>query len=327
MKELAHLQYLPFTYLNPYLDPPELASSEVVADFYFFIVSIDYRTSTPEGHFEGKIDRNFFHGADLLYALAIQKLKENPDFFTAKYFQQISDDEVINWLSITKNGKRVIIYHPQERAELLRDSGKNLLKLGFNSSLELVQRCEGYLIREDGNGLLQILKDFKAYSDPVSKKSYLWIKFLTGRGVLDIQDLENLNLPVDNHLTRIALRTGILEIKDEDIKSRLREEKPFTLSEDLKLREAIRIAFKELLKNKKFNFRDLDDFFWVLGRTHCIHSKNPLCENYLHHSTCQLMVELKINCKQKCPLAPCCKGFRDEEYRELFEPNIRTFFY
>ena len=313
--------------MNPFLDPPSQAPPELVADYYFFIVSIDYRTSTPSQHFEGKIQGKFFHGADLLYALAIQRLKENPAFFTAENIQQITDEEVKNWLSILDDGKQVTIYKPEERAELLRNCGENLIKLGHQSSFGLIHQCDGSLIRSDGKGLLQILENFKAYSDPVSKKSFLWIKFLTGRGLLEVRDMENLNVPVDIHLARIALRSGMIKIKDVEIKNRLRAESPFTLLEDIELRDMIRNAFKEIINHKKLNFRNLDDFFWVLGRTHCVHSKNPLCENYKHEPTCQLLVELKINCQEKCPLASCCRGFREDAYRELFEPNIRTYFY
>ncbi len=321
------MKFSPFSYLNPYLDPPKQASQELVADFYFFIVSIDYRTATANQHFEGKIQGRFFHGADLLYALAIQKLREDPTFFTAENMQQISDDAVIDWLSLLDKGKRVVIYKPFERAELLRDAAKVLIRLGYNSSLNMINQCEGYLVRSDGKGLLQILENFKAYGDPVSKKSFLWIKFLTGRGLLDVQDVENLNVPVDNHLARIALRSGMIDIKDEEIRNCLQTEFPFTLPDDLKLREMVRAAFRQIQEYKKLNFSELDDFFWVLGRTHCIHSKDPLCKDYDHDPECQLMMELKIDCQQKCPLALCCRGFREESYRKLFEPHIRTFFY
>jgi len=218
----------------------------LIADFYFFVVSIDHRTSSPNGTaFEGYLEGEFFHGADLLYALAVRKLKEDPDFFTAEKMAQISDEDIGEWLSISTNEERVVIYNPQERAELLRDLGEQLLQLGYKSSIELVNRSKGNVLRNEGTGLLQLLKNFKAYSDPVSKKSFLWIKFLMGRGLLDIQDSENLNVPVDNHLSRIALRTGIVTVKDKEIRDRLRQEQPFTVSEDLELREAIRNALKK----------------------------------------------------------------------------------
>ena len=300
----------------------------MIADFYFFVVSIDHRTSSPNGTaFEGYLEGEFFHGADLLYALAVRKLKEDPDFFTAEKMAQISDEDIGEWLSISTNEERVVIYNPQERAELLRDLGEQLLQLGYKSSIELVNRSKGNVLRNEGTGLLQLLKNFKAYSDPVSKKSFLWIKFLMGRGLLDIQDSENLNVPVDNHLSRIALRTGIVTVKDKEIRDRLRQEQPFTVSEDLELREAIRNAFKEILNYKKLKFNELDDLFWVLGRTHCIHSKNPLCQDFDHNPECQLRVVLKVNCQQYCPLGSCCRGFKEIQYRELLEPNIRTFFY
>jgi len=322
------LKFKPFDYLNPFLDPPAEAPAELVSNFYFFVVAIDHRTSSPDGAaFEGYLGNKFFHGADLLYAVAVQRLKEDPDFFSAQRMAQISEEEVSEWLSILMNGEKVIIYNPQERAELLRDLGEQLLKSGYKTALKLVDRSEGYLIRKQGTGLLQLLKNFKAYSDPVGKKSFLWIKFLTGRGLLVIQDLDHLNVPVDNHLSRIALRMGIVNIKDDETRNRLRQEQSFTVSEDFELRETVRNAFKEILNYRKLKFNELDDLFWVLGRTHCIHSKNPLCQNYDHNPECQLMIVLKVNCQQSCPLGPCCQGFKETAFRELLEPNIRTYFY
>ena len=318
---MKKLKFNPFTYFNPYLDPPKQATPDQVADYYFFMVAIDYRTSTTQGHFEGTLNGNFFHGADLMYALAIQKWKESPEYFTAQSMQHISDEEVGNWLSIINEGKKMVIYNPQERAELLRDSGEALKKRGYTSSMELVHQSEGYLIRDNSKGLLQVLKNFKAYSDPVSKKSFLWIKFLSGRGLFHIQDPDNLNVPVDNHLIRIALRTGIIKIQNEEIKTRLREEDPFKLSEDIELREIVRFAFKKILQSKNISFGGLDDLLWVLGRTHCVHSRNPLCHNYEHNPSCQLLIELKIDCRHECPLAQACRGYRDPAFRELFEPT------
>ncbi len=321
------MKFNPFTYLNPHLDPPKQAPPDQVADYYFFMVVIDYRTSTPKGHFEGNLNGNFFHGADLMYALGIQKRNENPEFFTAQKMQNISDEEVKKWLSVIHGGNKVIIYNPEERAELLRDSGTKLKQMGYNSSLQLVQQSNGYLIRDNKKGLLQVLKNLKAYSDPISKKSFLWIKFLSGRGLLHIQDPENLNVPVDNHLMRIALRTGIISIQDKEIERCLREEEPFKLSEDLELRDLAREAFKKILQYNNSGFGELDDLLWVLGRTHCIHSSNPLCQSYKHDPNCQLMVDLKVDCQEKCPLTLSCRGFSDRKHRKLLEPKIRTFFY
>lgn len=324
---MNNLRFKAFTYLNPYLDPPKEATPDQVADYYFFLVAIDHRTSSESGHFEEILNGKFFHGADLLYALGIQRWKENPEYFSSQKMQRISDEEVKSWLTIEYQGKRKVIYKPEERAQLLRDAGKVMKNLGYSSSIELVYQSEGYLIRENKKGLLQLLKNFKAYSDPISKKAFLWIKFLVGRGLLHIQDPENLNVPVDNHLMRIALRTGIIDLQDKDVVKRLQVQESFKLEEDLHLRDIVKGAFQEVLGYKNIGVGEFDDLLWVLGRTHCIHSSNPLCQNYEHDPNCQLMVDLAVDCTQKCPLAEGCRGFRETAFRLLLEPNIRTFFY
>jgi hypothetical protein len=326
-KILGRLEFSPFNYLNPYLDPPQEASSELVADFYFYMVALDHRTSSQSGHFEGVLAGNFFHGADLLYALGIQKLSESEDFFTADRMATITNSDVIRWLCIEYKHDKVVIYKPEERAELLRDCGATLKRLGYRSAYELVKRSGNFLIRRDGKGLLQFLSNFKAYSDPVGKKSYLWVKFLSGRGLIAVKDPENLQVPVDNHLTRIALRTGIIEIEDEPTYTRLHNDDPFTMEEDIILRRVVRQTYFKLFKAANRNFREVDDFFWVLGRTHCLNIKDPLCEAFVHDPNCQLLVELKVDCAESCPLASCCKGSSNTGYRTFKQPNIRTYFY
>lgn len=291
------------------------------------MVAIDYRTSTPTEDFEGMLDGKFFHGADLLFALGIQKFNEDPLFFSASRMANLSDASVEMWLTLKMPHKKVTIYKPQERAKLLRNAGRTILQMGYESSFDLLCESGGYLIREDGTGLLQLLELIWAYNDPVRKKSYLWLKFLTGRGIFKVKDWDNFAVPVDNHLTRIALRTGIIEVDVPEIRLRLTSEAPFSVVEDLEVRKAVRDAFTKILQNTQLTFRELDDLFWVLGRTHCIHSNYPLCWGYTHDSSCQLMVELKINCQFQCPLALGCRAFRDSNYRALFEPNIRTYFY
>ncbi|OYT56351.1 MAG: hypothetical protein B6U76_04010, partial [Desulfurococcales archaeon ex4484_217_2] len=72
--------------------------------------------------------------------------------------------------------------------------------------------------------LIDRLKTFRAYEDPVEKKSFLLVKFLERRGIFKPIDKENLHVPVDNHLVRIAFRLGIVKLDREILKKVLNGE-------------------------------------------------------------------------------------------------------
>ncbi|MEM2934110.1 MAG: queuosine salvage family protein [Methanocellales archaeon] len=299
---------------DPLLFPPHHASPEEAANFFFFMVAIDHRTRLK---FEGVIEGKKLHGSELLYALARRRM----EYFTAEKMKSISKEEVANWLSLEESS----IPDPEVRAMLLRDSAIKLLKHYRGSALELIKTANGYLMREDGEGLLQLLAQFKAYSDPLSKKSFLLVKFLERRKLFKVIDIENLHIPVDNILARIALRTGIIEVMDEKLKTKLKKNLPANQVDDREIRSIAQKAYDMVSKESRCKVTLLDDVFWTTGRA-CCSRENPVCFNCRLES-CRASHLLGIECKHSCIFTAGCRGAENLSYRAFFEPNFKTWYY
>ncbi len=250
--------------------PPADADVETALRYFLVMVAIDHRTSRY-GPFEGYVDGEFFHGADLLYRLGAKKLSEDPEFFSPERLANVSVDMVRDWLSVDGN----TIWDPETRAALLRDLGSKLLKMFEGSASCLVKSAGNYLKRPFGHGLIDVLKAFKAYSDPVEKKSYLLAKFISRRGYFRYVDVENSEVPVDNHLVRIAFRVGLVRIGKGLMKAIMGRDE---VSEDvdISIRLAVRRAYKLVARACGIDPLIFDDYLWMFGRKYCTRMR-PLC--------------------------------------------------
>ncbi|MEO3993768.1 MAG: queuosine salvage family protein [Desulfurococcaceae archaeon TW002] len=291
-------------FTNPEYYPPENTKNEDVLRYFIFMVAIDHRTSRNKPY-EAYVNSRFYHGADLLYKLGSKKFAEDLNFFSPERMAKISDDEVREWLSV-KGVNDVSIWDPEVRVELLRDLGRGLIKWFEGSVTKLIDKSGGYL-KSRPQGLIYLMKRFKAYSDPVEKKIYLFVKFIERRGLINIVDEWNKEVPVDNHLTRIALRLGIVT-PEEDLLKKIKKKEAFTRSEDLILRLAVRSAYKILSRIAYLDPFILDDFLWYFGRKVCTREK-PACVS-----------------GRECPLLKVCPSKENPE--EIVEHYyVNTYYY
>lgn len=281
--------------------PPLSESIEIVSRYFLVMVSMDHRLSRPHRPFEAVIEGRSFHGADLLYKLGMVKYREDPEFYSPTRLSKVTVKEVREWLSVGD----VSPIDLELRTRLLRDIGFKLLRLYSGKVVNLLERSKSKL--RGGWGLIDRLKVFTAYQDPVEKKSFLLVKFLERRGIFKPVDLENLEVPVDNHLTRIALRLGIVEVRGE-LYDKIRSNVEVTPFEDYILRIMVREAYKKISINSRRNPLILDDFLWSFGRKYCKKDK-PKCLN-----------------SGECIFQDCCKALtRKGEF--LNEPNYYNTWY
>jgi hypothetical protein len=289
-------------FTDPRYYPPRGDSAESVMRYLFFMVAIDHRTSRYRP-FEDYVLGEMFHGADLLYRLGKLKYDEDPEFFSPTKMSRITAGEVSKWLS-TPSG--VTIWDPEVRAELLRDAATKLLKYFDGSVSRLLLRCEGYIRHPRGAGLGSLIKIFKAYSDPVEKKMFLFVKFLSRRGLASFKDRHNIEVPVDNHLTRIALRLKIVE-PSKDLEVKILSRVPVSETEDVEIRRTVRYAYKLVSKLSGIEPDILDDFLWTFGRKFC-KREQPACEY-----------------ERRCPLGSSCPSYGRASY--IVEHNFQDTFY
>ncbi|MEM2021423.1 MAG: hypothetical protein QXP80_04265 [Zestosphaera sp.] len=293
-------------FINPEYYPPGNTDVESTLRFFIFMVAIDHRTSRYKP-FEAYVNSKFYHGADLLYRLGSRKFLEDPEFFSPDRMSSISVDEVVEWLSVREGGSSVSVWDPEVRASLLRDLGLGLVKWFSGSVSELIKASRGYLRRGPSQGLTHIMRRFKAYSDPVEKKTFLFAKFVERRGLISIADPWNKEVPVDNHLTRIALRLHLVS-PEEALHAKIRVREHYTYAEDIALRLAVRTAYKELAKVAGVDPFILDDFLWYFGRKVCMRER-PACVRV-----------------EECPLADVCLSRGSPE--EITEHHyLNTYYY
>ena len=153
----------------------------------------------------------------------------------------------------------------------------------ISKTVELFEKHGEYLFN-NGRGIVEVLKMFKAYEDPVGKKAFLLIKFLHRRGLIKVKDLYRFEIPVDNHLTRIALRLGIVK-PDQDILDLIEKDVEVSSDVDYEIRLSVRTAWKIVSKLSGIDLMLLDDFLWTYGRTVCKYGL-PDCNYCIFKNTC-----------------------------------------
>jgi hypothetical protein len=251
IRELARLisglNYNPITFDSPDLFPS--GDEYIYANYVFFLVAIDHRTGFPR-------NKNKYHGSDMLFYLARKAQKREPDLFTAEKMLTITEKDVLEIFTIDGFS----IKKPGERAALLRDCAEKLIQYYKGDIRNLFKKADYFLIR-NSDGVLARLKAFRAYEDPLMKKSFLLVKILRRQKIIDVRDVHNLGLPVDNVLVEIALRSGIVGVEEYRT-----SEGVLNSDEAIELRRAVGEAFKKVSVESGITPDIIDDLLWTYGR-------------------------------------------------------------
>ncbi len=254
---IRRLNYDPISFDDPDLFPE--TDDYIYPNYVFFMVAIDHRTGFGRLH-------DKYQGSDLLFYLARRKQKQDRYFFTAERLAEVDEEEIRRIFTY----KGVTVSKVEERAFLLRDCAEKLLRLYDGDVMNLFKRS-GYILRGEG-GILGRLRVFRAYEDPMMKKSFLLIKILKRQG-LKIKDPQNLGFPVDNVLVKVALSCGIVEV-DGSIAAKIGRGGMLTEGETEMLRGITAEALKMLSEKCGMEADVLDDVLWSCGRT-CSLSASP----------------------------------------------------
>ncbi len=250
--------------------PPVDVDLELQVMYFMAMVSIDHRLNVPGHQFKSMINGKVYVGSDLLWRFGVEKLRSDASFFTPRSLAGLKPSDVKDWLGD--------VWDYGVRAFLLSDLGRKVLSFFNGSALSLLKSTGGRLL--GSGGFTDMMRIFTAYTDPVEKKTFLLAKFLHGRGLIRFIDVDNAQVAVDNHLTRLALRLGLVEL-EQRYHDMVTGGVPFTPSEDVNLRGLVRDAWKLVSVNAGVNPFALDDYLWRLGRSVCIQD-TPKC------STCPL---------------------------------------
>ena len=281
--------------------------------FLFYVDAICHQTQ----NFSGIINGVFKRGWDFLLSSFLEETKRDPEFISVKRMMKIKGSDLKRIFK--GSGDR---YY--ERAYLLRNAAR-ILKRDFSSDvMKINEISEGFIKREDGLGMIDLFHRFKAYSDPLSKKTFLFLNIAKKVGFWEIKDEENLWTPVDYHLERVSLRVGIVDV-ESPLKRKLLEGRKVFLTEDLRLRKMVGDAVKKISEISGIPIEKLDQFFWSLGRSLCLKS-GAECGG-TDDERCTLTLITGISCKNRCILSDVCLGYKDEERRRFKESNVFTIYY
>ncbi len=301
--------------------PPPSASREEVARYFLVMVALDHRLSRPGRPYEGYVDGEFYHGADLLYRIGRKLFEEQPDFFDPKRLSTITSSEFEDLFTAPRgDGSKARPPDPRVRAALLRDLGDKLSRIYSGSAYRIIVESGGMLRKGVGEGFIDRVKVFTAYQDPVEKKPFLLAKFLERRGVLPIYDGYNKEVPVDNHLARIAVRLGIIWV-DEELLEKIAGGVEFAPEEDIMLRYAARMAYKTASASGGVDPFIMDDFLWQFGRK-CCTREDPVCR-----SGCREPCRRIGGCDTECVFRSICMAASNPLYMVNEHKFISTWWY
>jgi Potential Queuosine, Q, salvage protein family len=238
--------------------------------FIFFMTAIDHNTHTADSRYEAMIDGRCVHGSDLMYAMAIAAAKADTDLFTPSGMRAVSAEHLTRILT-TPDGQMPIGI--EERADLLRDAADGLVRR-YAGDLEQLFNAAGHRIAStDGPGIAARLSAFRAYQDPIGKKTFLLIKLLRRRRRLAIADPENIRVPIDHVVFTLALRSGLV-VASPAILRDIRTGVCLRDSEVLELREICKDAYVAVGRYAQQTADEFDDLLWGYGRE-CLREGTP----------------------------------------------------
>jgi hypothetical protein len=284
--------------------------AEALPDVYLAIVAICHQTSPKGGQrLEGFTEAGqWLFGWDYLRARWAERIVQDPDRNTPRTWAQIGEKE-LEWLLQDANG-RSTLSDAVGRAELLRDLGEGMNRHGAGSAEALYRASQGMLESEEPLGLYGRLARFRAYRDPVRKKSCFFLELMRGQCGWNYMDEQNLGAPVDYHEVRGHLRIGTVVIKDSDCERRIRAGTLLSGEEDVAIRLAVYGAIQEIsVQLGNASPSTLHYLFWNVFRrccgrdnTHCMSCGNQcgLPERYSR--------SFAATRPNQCFFAPACKS-------------------
>jgi len=153
------------------------------ANFRFYLVAICQHTKSLQGIIEGE----WYRGWDYLERACRRAIAEDPVYFSAENMSRITGQELRRILSDDLDPAHSTLDRVEERVTQLRDCGQHLAAQYDGDVMNLYRQAGGYLHGE--RGILELMSEFQAYSDPIQKKSLLYLMFVSQAGIWEIKDL------------------------------------------------------------------------------------------------------------------------------------------
>jgi len=294
---------------------------EIVLWTYLISVGICHQTYTLHSK---KLN---LWGWDYLEKVFIDLAKQRSKLLDPEYILSVSRNSLIQELSIlfSDDGKpqNCTLDRLEERVDLMMDLANITVKKFYGNLSGSLFREEVKLI-DSNQGLYKLLRSFEAYSDPLFKKSTLLIKFLIEAGIIKVLDPENFIPIMDYHMQRVLMRSGCVEVIDKELRHNLVSKIPIDSDQDI--REACIAAMHCISEYSKHLITIMNDYFWTLGRSCC--NKTLLCrDKNCEKSPCSFFLIADLTDHTKCIFQDVCKASHDDDYKNLWQPVVKTHYY
>ena len=292
------------------------------ANFRFYLVAFCQHTKSLQGTIAGEWRR----GWDYLERACRRAMACHPDYFSAENMSRITGQELHRILSDDFDPAHSTLDRVEERVTQLRDCGQRLAAQYDGDVMNLYRQAGGYL--HGRRGILELMSEFKAYSDPIQKKSFLFLMFVSQAGIWEIKDLENLKVAVDYHIMRIALRSGMVRVGGA-LERALKERQEVDAAMDTQVRGAVQRVCDLLVRHSGHSVFEVDNILWMMGRNCCFYEHEPICGGNacFKQDQCTFIRSIIYDCPGKCLFDGVCLGSLDEEYRKFWETNLYTEYY
>ncbi|MSR74933.1 MAG: hypothetical protein EXS14_05630 [Planctomycetes bacterium] len=278
-------------------------------EFVLAWVGICHRTRGLQAIVNGRL----LHGSDALAQRFREVLDIDPSRFEASRLAMLNAEELAGWFADAP----APLTRVQERCALLNDLGRWLQTECGGTLAGAITASKGKLA--GAAGLFARLARTRAYRDPVRKKSHLLLQTLRAMSLFEAADPDACGLPIDNHLIRVFLRTGVL-VPTNQRAFELAAGVPCNAEEDLLLRSAALAASAPMAAVAAL--AHIDPLLWMVGRNCCSGERTPVCSvpqqpDCNHATDCSLRASTAHECGLRCPLqASCANAGSASKFRE-----------
>lgn len=281
-------------------------SCKEIGNFFLLLVSICHQTS-PTGKLllEGIVNGKYRRGWDYLASRLEVDVRQDRLLLRPESWSQVTPKKVTELFRDSQYGDRLV--NVERRSELVRDLGKVMKEHGWNSADDIYKVAHGRVAGESPN-LFELLGRFKAYSDPVRKKSSFFLSLMRNSGLWQYPDESNLGPPVDYHEVRGHLRIGTVCVASLELRNKLLHRKVVSLEEDLAVRGAVFNAIMLISRAcGPCTPSQLHYLFWNVFRSCCTREK-PHCRTcpYDCDLPSQYVPLTFIDHERRCPFSFIC---------------------
>ena len=294
-------------------------------NFYLLLVAICHQTSPFGGvQLHGMVDGNHLRGWDYLAARLKTFALNHREVLTIARWAELGSYELQSIFEDQVYGRT--LSDIEGRVQLINDLGRQMIANDWSYAEDLFTAAAGTVSALEPN-LLGLLRRFKAYSDPVQKKSIYFLTLMQNSGLWTYTDPENLGPPVDYHEVRGHLRLGTVEILDPLLFQKISHGQPVSASDDISIRKSVFDAILLISQFSGISPAQLHYLFWNVFRA-CCTRVSPHCQKC--SVSCSLPTRyvplaMRAGGERHCPFSDVCASANHDE--KIQENIIETEFY